>query len=96
MRRVLVIGIGAGDPDHLTVQAIKALNQVDVFFVVDKGDDDQDLVRLRQADLRALRRATRRTGSWRSATRSATATAAAYAPGGRGLAPAAGRAVGGG
>lgn len=48
MRRVLLIGIGAGDPEHLTVQAIKALNAVDVFFIVDKGDDKQDLVRLRQ------------------------------------------------
>ena len=48
MRRVLVIGIGAGDPDHLTVQAIKALNQVDVFFVVDKGADTHDLTRLRE------------------------------------------------
>ena len=48
MRRVLVIGIGAGDPDHLTVQAINALNQVDVFFVMDKGADSHDLTRLRQ------------------------------------------------
>jgi precorrin-6A synthase len=48
MRRVLVIGIGAGDPDHLTVQAIKALNRVDVFFVVDKGADAHDLTRLRE------------------------------------------------
>ncbi len=48
MRRVLLIGIGAGDPEHLTVQAIKALNAVDVFFIVDKGDDKQDLVRLRK------------------------------------------------
>jgi len=48
MRRVLVIGIGAGDPDHLTVQAIKALNQVDVFFVMDKGTDKHDLTRLRR------------------------------------------------
>ena len=48
MRRLLVIGIGAGDPDHLTVQAIKALNQVDVFFVVDKGADTHDLTRLRE------------------------------------------------
>ena len=48
MRRILVIGIGAGDPDHLTVQAVKALNQVDVFFVLDKGEEKSDLVRLRR------------------------------------------------
>ena len=47
MRRVLVIGIGAGDPAHLTVQAIEALNAADVVFVIDKPDERQDLVRLR-------------------------------------------------
>jgi precorrin-6A synthase len=45
MRRLLVIGIGAGDPEHVTAQAIRALNEVDVFFVVDKVDD---LVALRR------------------------------------------------
>ena len=48
MRRLLIIGIGAGDPEQVTVQAINALNRADVFFVVDKGDDKQDLVLLRQ------------------------------------------------
>jgi precorrin-6A synthase len=37
MRKIFVIGIGVGDPDHMTMEAIKALNQVDVFFVQDKG-----------------------------------------------------------
>jgi precorrin-6A synthase len=46
--RLLVIGIGAGDPDHLTVQAIKALNEVDVFFVIEKGGARADLVELRR------------------------------------------------
>ena len=49
MRQVLVIGIGAGDPDYLTVQAIDALNRVDVFFVIDKGDAKAELVGLRTA-----------------------------------------------
>jgi precorrin-6A synthase len=48
MRKVFVIGIGAGSPDYLTVQAINALNQVDVFFVMDKGEEKDDLVRLRK------------------------------------------------
>ena len=48
MRKLLVIGIGAGDPDHITIQAIKALNKVDVFFAVDKGAEKEDLARLRQ------------------------------------------------
>ncbi len=46
MRKVLIVGIGAGDPDHITIQAINALNTVDVFFVTDKGLPD--LIRLRK------------------------------------------------
>ena len=30
MRKVFVIGIGTGNPDYVTVQAINALNEVDV------------------------------------------------------------------
>jgi precorrin-6A synthase len=37
VKTILIIGIGAGDPDHITVQGIKALNRVDVFFLMDKG-----------------------------------------------------------
>jgi len=48
MKRAFVIGIGAGNPDHVTVQAIDALNQVDVFFVADKGTEKGDLNRLRR------------------------------------------------
>jgi precorrin-6A synthase len=48
MREILVIGIGAGDPDYITVQAVKALNRVQVFFVVDKGEEKNSLVALRE------------------------------------------------
>lgn len=48
MRRVLLIGIGAGDPEYLTVQAIGALNQVDVLFVLDKGSTSADLTIARE------------------------------------------------
>ena len=48
MRKVFIIGIGAGNPDYITVQAINALNAVDVFFVMDKGREKEDLVRLRK------------------------------------------------
>jgi precorrin-6A synthase len=48
VRTVLIIGIGAGDPDYVTVQAIKALNRVDAFFVIDKGAAKDDLVALRK------------------------------------------------
>lgn len=43
---VLVIGIGTG-PQHLTREAIAALNRVDVFLVADKGPETDDLVALR-------------------------------------------------
>jgi precorrin-6A synthase len=47
MRKIFVIGIGVGDPDHMTIQAIKALNQVDVFFIPDKGAEKAALRDLR-------------------------------------------------
>lgn len=51
VRKILVIGIGAGNPDHLTVQAVKALQTVDVYFVLDKGSVKQELVDLRASIL---------------------------------------------
>src|SRR5947209_5560583 len=48
MRKIFIIGIGAGNPDYITVQAINALNQVDVIFLTDKGQEKQDLLRLRK------------------------------------------------
>jgi precorrin-6A synthase len=48
MRRVLIIGIGVGNPDHLTVQAIDALNRADVFFIPDKGTEKAALRHVRQ------------------------------------------------
>ena len=48
MKKILLIGIGAGDPEHVTMQAVKALNRVDVFFVMDKGPAKKKLVALRQ------------------------------------------------
>lgn len=52
MRTILVIGIGAGDPEHVTMQAVTALNQVDVFFEVDKGEIKRELIELRAEILR--------------------------------------------
>jgi len=48
MREVLVIGIGAGDPDQLTIEAVKALGRLDAAFLVDKGDEKRDLTDLRR------------------------------------------------
>jgi len=48
MRKLSIIGIGAGNPDYITVQAIKALADVDVVFLVDKGGEKDDLSALRK------------------------------------------------
>jgi precorrin-6A synthase len=48
MRKILLIGIGAGNPDYVTIQAVDALNRVDVFFVPDKGAEKAALRRLRE------------------------------------------------
>ncbi|MDF2273496.1 precorrin-6A synthase (deacetylating) [Streptomyces coacervatus] len=48
MRKIHVIGIGAGDPDQLTLQAVRALRSTDVFFILEKGEVKDDLTRLRR------------------------------------------------
>jgi precorrin-6A synthase len=48
MRKLSIIGIGAGHPDYITVQAIKALETLDVVFLIDKGEEKDDLARLRR------------------------------------------------
>ncbi len=48
MRTILVVGIGAGDPDQLTLQAVRALSRAEVFFTLDKGEAAADLVALRR------------------------------------------------
>jgi precorrin-6A synthase len=50
-RRVDIVGIGAGDPDHVTVQAVRALNAADVIFLVTKAAEQDDLVGLRRTIL---------------------------------------------
>ena len=47
-RHIHVIGIGAGDPEYVTVQAIEALNKTQVFFAMDKGEAKSDLVGVRR------------------------------------------------
>ena len=48
-RRIHVIGIGAGSPEHVTAQAAAAIAQVDVFLVADKGESTDELVALRRS-----------------------------------------------
>lgn len=43
MRTILIIGIGAGNPDFLTRQAIAAMQRADVVFVPDKGEEKAGL-----------------------------------------------------
>ncbi len=47
-RRIRVIGIGAGHPDQVTVEAVEALRSVDFFVTADKGAEDP-LLAARQA-----------------------------------------------
>ncbi|MNM83021.1 precorrin 6A synthase [compost metagenome] len=48
MKELLLIGIGAGDPDYITQQAIKALRRADVIFLMDKGPAKHKLNALRR------------------------------------------------
>ena len=44
-----LIGIGTGNPDHLTLQAIKAVNAADTILIPRKGEGKADLAELRLA-----------------------------------------------
>ncbi|KQR75991.1 precorrin 6A synthase [Rhizobium sp. Leaf384] len=48
MRRILVIGIGTGNPDHLTLEAVRAIGEAQVIFVPTKGDDKVELADVRR------------------------------------------------
>lgn len=60
MRKIYVIGIGAGHPDHLTLQAAKAIGRTDVFFLLDKGEAKESMIELRRQLLKAYARPGRR------------------------------------
>lgn len=48
MKNVLIVGIGTGNPEHLTVQAINALNTADVLFIPTKGEAKVQLADIRR------------------------------------------------
>lgn len=48
MHSLVLIGIGTGNPDHLTLQAIKALNAADIVMIPRKGAQKADLAALRR------------------------------------------------
>jgi precorrin-6A synthase len=81
VRKIHVIGIGAGDPEQLTLQAVRALRSTDVFFVLDKGEVKADLVRLRRDMLEAhVPEGTYRVVEARDPERDREAGGAAYSP----------------
>lgn len=72
MRKIIVIGIGTGSPEHLTLAAIAALNRADLFFLPDKGAEKGDLLDLRRAILeRHVTNGDRGSISYRVPTRNA-------------------------
>ncbi len=76
-----MIGIGAGDPEQLTLQAVGALRSTDVFFVLDKGEAKSDLVRLRREMLEThVPEGTYRIVEARDPERDRSAGGAAYSP----------------
>jgi precorrin-6A synthase len=48
MRRILIIGIGTGNPEHLTLEALNALKTARVIFVTAKGNRADELEELRK------------------------------------------------
>jgi precorrin-6A synthase len=48
VRKLVIIGIGTGNPEHMTIQGINALNHVEVVFIPRKGAAKDDLADLRR------------------------------------------------
>ncbi|MEU3549857.1 precorrin-6A synthase (deacetylating) [Streptomyces longwoodensis] len=81
MRTIHVIGIGAGDPDQLTLQAVRALRDTDVFFVLEKGEVKSDLTQVRRDMLTThVPEGTYRVVEARDPERDRTAGGSAYSP----------------
>ncbi|GAA0805781.1 precorrin-6A synthase (deacetylating) [Spirilliplanes yamanashiensis] len=72
MRQIDVIGIGAGDPGHLTLQAVAAIARADVFFLLDKGEAKDSMIRLRRDILAAHARPGHRVAEGRDPDRDRT------------------------
>ncbi|UWR15224.1 precorrin-6A synthase (deacetylating) [Sulfitobacter sp. M368] len=49
MQKLTLIGIGTGNPEHLTLQAIRAINAQDLILIPHKGEGKADLAELRRA-----------------------------------------------
>ena len=49
MAELLLIGIGSGDPEHLTLGAIRRMREADLILIPRKGAEKEDLAELRRA-----------------------------------------------
>ena len=47
MVELSLVGIGTGNPEHLTLQAAKAIAEADVILIPDKGVEKSELVDVR-------------------------------------------------
>ncbi|MBK8469462.1 MAG: precorrin-6A synthase (deacetylating) [Actinomycetales bacterium] len=73
-RELVLVGIGAGDPEWVTIEAVHAIERLDVLFVVVKEDGLDDLVEIRRVLVERYRKTPLRTVElhdpprpWRSA-----------------------------
>lgn len=48
MLELILVGIGTGNPDHLTLQGVSALNAADLILIPEKGVGKEDLAELRR------------------------------------------------
>ena len=48
MLTLSLIGIGCGDPEQLTLAAVRAINAADLVLIPRKGEDKTDLAELRR------------------------------------------------
>lgn len=48
MRTIVLIGIGTGNPDHMTIAGVDALNAADLLFVPTKGEEKGQLASIRR------------------------------------------------
>lgn len=48
MRRIIIVGIGTGNPEHITIQAVNALRTAQVIFISDKGPEKAELGQVRK------------------------------------------------
>ena len=55
MTELFLIGIGAGNPDHLTREAEKAIQEADLILIPDKGENKADLAEIRETICRRVR-----------------------------------------